>query len=205
MTNYKREHDMQTWSMHTEVNSNQDDRLPVCYDTLDKVLDNVASNAYAASLDGPLCFFCNELMQRYPEAKVILTARPGPNPGESWSTSCLQTIFNLQRNTFHVPWNLGSKSQHMVQMGKAIMDAFFPALDPQKEMPDAIQLPGVYCIHVENVKASVPGDRLLILDEFVSPISTEIHRPSRLLRMLAPSCLATEGTTEDRRIAQDSV
>ena len=187
MTSYKREYEMQTGSMSNDVDSNHaDTSLHVCYDTLDKVLDDLASNGYMASLDGPLCFFYNELMQRYPKAKVILTVRPGPNPGESWSTSCLQTVFNLQRNTFHVPWNLSSKSQHMVQMGKAIMDLFFPTLDPQTEMPDANQLPGVYYNHVEKVKASVPDDRLLILDatsndawkllcEFVSPISTEIH------------------------------
>ena len=50
-------------------------------------------HGYRAAVDWPAAAFCEELMGRYPEAKVILTVR---DP-DRWYESTLNTIYEIQR------------------------------------------------------------------------------------------------------------
>ena len=50
---------------------------------------------YAATVDWPACSFYEELMETYPDAKVLLSVR---DP-ERWYKSTLNTIYNLRRIT----------------------------------------------------------------------------------------------------------
>ena len=47
--------------------------------------------AYAATVDWPGAFFYRELMEAYPEAKVLLSVRPG----EAWEQSMASTIWGV--------------------------------------------------------------------------------------------------------------
>ena len=48
-----------------------------------------SSKTYRATVDGPSCYYIKELMQKYPNAKVILTTRDA----EDWYNSAYRTIF----------------------------------------------------------------------------------------------------------------
>jgi hypothetical protein len=51
---------------------------------------------YRAAVDWPAAAFYEELMERYPEAKIILTVR---DP-DKWYESARSTIYNIQNVAF---------------------------------------------------------------------------------------------------------
>lgn len=111
---------------------------------------------YQAAVDWPACTFYQELMQHYPEAKVILTLR---DP-DTWHASAMQTIYALQ-------------SLPLSEMG-----AFAPIAPVLLPMQDHVVWEGTfhgrfadkqYAIdvlqrHNEEVRRVVPSERLLVYE-----------------------------------------
>lgn len=112
---------------------------------------------YQAIVDWPGCTFYQELMQRYPDAKVLLSVR---DP-EKWYASALNTIYRLHR-TFPLP----------------LMAKLIPAMRRQFKMANLIIWDGtfhgrftdkqhaidVFNRHNEEVRRVVPPERLLVYD-----------------------------------------
>ena len=122
-------------------------------------------DGYQASVDFPCYPWYKEHMLKYPDAKVILTVRPF----EKWHTSILSTIWRAG------PQSLGEK------LGMLAKLLFNPRLRKvikcvklAKKMIFEVHLEGrledkafaekVFSQHIENVKAHVPADKLLIYD-----------------------------------------
>ncbi len=117
---------------------------------------------YESAVDFPVCSYYKELMEKYPEAKVILTVR---DP-EKWYDSASSTILKFNPPlgmvlgwVFTYPF-LKKTRDHM-RMGlhnqKMLKNAFRNAKDRGSTIED-------FNRHNEEVKAYVPEERLLVYE-----------------------------------------
>lgn len=112
---------------------------------------------YTAAVDNPACAVWRELMTAYPDAKVLLTLHP--KGAQAWYESTIDTIYfteNMwQAKVLEIFTPFGRKFARMSRRlvwqrsHKGTMD------DPAKAIAH-------YNKHIEDVKAAVPADRLLI-------------------------------------------
>lgn len=111
----------------------------------DAILDG-----YAAAVDAPVCFFWEELMQRYPDAKVILTTR---DP-DSW----VRSFKALMATNIKSSWMglFSSKIRRFGKFGRAMGGQFLTSLERGTLIEQFER-------HNQRVRDVVPPDRLLEL------------------------------------------
>ena len=112
---------------------------------LKKVLEG-----YQASVDWPACAVYKELMQAYPEAKVLLSVR---DP-EKWYESVYNTIYQVSRRD-----PLSPLSPHARMINALIWDGTFDGRFEDKAYAIA-----VFLRHIEEVRQLVPVEKLLLYD-----------------------------------------
>ncbi len=106
---------------------------------------------YAACVDAPSCFVWRELMQQYPDAKVVLTVR---DP-ERWFTS-FEGLYRTTR--WARPLGLVSKQiRRFVELTEAIIERELGAVDHDANIE-------TFERHNEAVQAEVPADNLLVFN-----------------------------------------
>ena len=122
---------------------------------------------YQATVDWPGCTFYEELMERHPDAKVLLSVR---DP-ERWYESARQTIYELSKLSTGSPFSrlgfalisqlaFGGFKTGQGPMAKEII--FQGTFDGRFEDKDhAI---GVFDRHNEEVQRRVPKERLLVYE-----------------------------------------
>jgi Sulfotransferase domain len=120
---------------------------------------------YESAVDWPVCSFYEDLMHRYPDAKVLLSVRDS----DGWYESTRNTIYELTRTV------LGSPLSRAVF---GLVGLFAPAAFRMVRMVDEIVWQGTfdgrfedreYAIAVferwnEEVRRSVPQDKLLVYE-----------------------------------------
>jgi hypothetical protein len=124
---------------------------------------------YTATVDNPGCCVWKELLQAYPDAKVLLTLHPrGP---EAWYESTIDTIYFTENRwqfkflALFTPFakKMKNMSSKLIwkRSHKGTMEDKSAALARLQE-------------HIEEVKALVPADRLLIfkVDQGWEPLCT---------------------------------
>ncbi|QEC69127.1 hypothetical protein FRZ67_18070 [Panacibacter ginsenosidivorans] len=118
--------------------------------------EEVFSN-YTAAVDNPACCVWKELMVAYPDAKVLLTVHP--KGAEAWYKSTMETIYFTE-----ILWQfkvLKAVVPFMRKFGdvstKLIWQRSHKGTMENKEAAIAH-----YKQHIEDVKATVPADKLLI-------------------------------------------
>lgn len=130
---------------------------------------------YRATCDFPSAQYWREQLKRYPDAKVILTAREP----EKWFKSCTQTIFcasfNSPYTSFWVKvalW-LGIPRPGF---GKMVSQMFGVATGGSWEKDKVI---ASYVKHVEDVKRECPPEQLLVFDvtEGWEPLCKFLNKP----------------------------
>lgn len=112
---------------------------------------SVPFNGYKATLDWPGCTFYEELMDAYPDAKVLLTTR---DP-ESWYESARATIYQsnqMEEETLPPPM------RPFIEMVKTLL--WEHTFDGRFE--DKAYAIEVFNDHIETVKRSVPSEKLLV-------------------------------------------
>jgi hypothetical protein len=111
---------------------------------------------YQAAVDWPASAFYHELMERYPDAKVILTVRDG----DKWHKSALQTIYYF-RQAFPA-WThwLIPRMRRVTQM---IDDVIWVGIF-QGRFADKQHAIAVFHRHIDEVRRTVPADRLLVYE-----------------------------------------
>ena len=120
---------------------------------------------YEATLDWPACTFYEELVERNPGAKVLLSVR---DP-ERWYESTRSTIYELSRITANSPpFRALSAAYSLLSSGRLgpgsiayeiIWDGTFDGRFEEKDY--AI---GVFRRHNEDVKRRVPREQLLVYE-----------------------------------------
>ncbi|GAA3575258.1 sulfotransferase family protein [Nonomuraea rosea] len=124
---------------------------------------NSLLSGYSSCVDWPAAAYWRELADHYPDAKVILTVR---DP-ERWLASMNATIFKqakrgatLSGRTIHrISTLAGTDFAALVKMtGLVVRDGVFAG---QMHPDHALK---AFTTHIENVKATIPPDRLLVFD-----------------------------------------
>lgn len=108
---------------------------------------------YDAAVDWPTCTFYKELMDKYPEAKVVLTVRTA----ESWYQSCKKTI-HPQAISPNFNNEFAQKFKRMTK--KIVLDG---ALNDPQAFADEEKIKSLFNSHIEEVKHYVPEDRLYVM------------------------------------------
>jgi len=103
---------------------------------------------YQATVDWPACAVYKELMQIYPEAKVLLTVR---DP-EKWYESARKTIYQVAADRKLL-------SPHARMINALIWEGTFDGRFEDKDYAIA-----VFLQHIEEVKRLVPVEKLLVYD-----------------------------------------
>ena len=111
---------------------------------------------YQATVDWPGCTFYQELMEVYPDAKVLLTVR---DP-ERWHQSAFDTIYR-GRSAFVLRFLrlISPAARHTYKMVEHIWAGTF-----DNRFDDKAFAIDRFNRHNEAVKAYVPADRLLVFD-----------------------------------------
>lgn len=112
---------------------------------------------YQATIDNPASCVWRELMQAYPDAKVLLTLHP--RGAETWYESTIDTIYLTQtmwqirfiRLFFPDGRKMGEMTSKLVWQRAH-----------KNTMPDREAAIAEYHRHIEEVKALVPPDKLLV-------------------------------------------
>ncbi len=111
---------------------------------------------YQSSVDWPAAAFYREQMDRYPEARVVLTVR---DP-ESWYRSVSETIYSFSKlmPPIWLMWLKRFRQVRRLTYG-AIWDGTFDG-----RFEDRSHAIRVFNEHIESVRKHVPPDRLLVFD-----------------------------------------
>lgn len=114
-------------------------------------------SGYTAAVDNPACCVWKDLMAAYPDAKVLLTLHPkGP---EAWYESTIDTIYftenRWQFKVLEIFTPFGRKFGDMSR--KLIWNRML-----RGQMFDRQKAIAQYKRHIEDVKAHVPAEKLLI-------------------------------------------
>ncbi len=135
-------------------------------------------DGFQATVDFPCYPWYKEHMKRYPDAKVILTVRPF----DKWYSSVYSTIWQAQhppvlRKLAMMPKLLfSSRLRSVIKCVKfakeAMMDDHFQGKFENKAFAEK-----VFNKHIEDVKAYVPAEKLLVFDvtEGWGPLCKFLH------------------------------
>jgi hypothetical protein len=111
---------------------------------------------YQSATDWPVAAYYKDLMTVYPEAKIILTVR---DP-ESWHRSIMNTLYQAGRGFFgRFMCVIPSVHQFLNAMEKGIWESVF-----HNRLEDKAYAVEVFKKHIEEVKRTVPKERLLIFE-----------------------------------------
>ncbi|HAA12907.1 MAG TPA: sulfotransferase family protein [Cytophagales bacterium] len=121
--------------------------------------------SFSSAVDYPVCLYYKHLMELYPEAKVILTVRDS----DSWYESVKATIWNTSPkgpgDIFRLIINsMRHKALRRVAPVFKNSDDMIWKEQFHGKFADKEYAKGVYEAHNEEVKATVPADRLLVFE-----------------------------------------
>lgn len=135
--------------------------------------ERVFSN-YDASVDNPGCCVWQELAQAYPQAKVLLTLHP--KGAETWYESTWQTIYFTERM-----WQF-KVLKWFTPFGRAFGEMSSRLIwqrSHHNTMGDRAAAIARYHAHIEEVKAAIPAERLLVysVDQGWAPLCEFLGLP----------------------------
>lgn len=135
--------------------------------------EKVFSN-YTAAVDNPACCVWRELMDAYPEAKVLLTVHP--KGAEAWYESTIDTIYFTE-----ILWQfkiLKLLTPFGKKMGKMSSKLIW-GRSHQGTMSDKQKAIAHYNQHIEEVKTAVPPEKLLVfsVDQGWEPLCKFLNVP----------------------------
>lgn len=112
---------------------------------------------YTAAVDNPASCVWRELAEAYPDAKIILTLHP--KGAEAWYESTIDTIYFTE-----IKWQfkvLEAVTPFARKMGEMVRKLVWGRAH-RGTMEDPAKAIAFYDQHIEEVKASLPSDRLLV-------------------------------------------
>ena len=118
---------------------------------------NQVFSKYTAALDNPACCVWKELLAAYPGVKVVLTLHP--KGAEAWYESTIDTIYFTEKM-----WQF-KVLEWFTPFGRKFGDMSRKLIwqhSHKDTMPDRDKAVAHYHQHIEDVKATVPPEQLLI-------------------------------------------
>lgn len=114
-------------------------------------------SGYVAAVDNPACVVWRELMQAYPQAKLILTLHP--KGAQAWYDSTMQTIYSTRGM-----WQF-KVLRAVTPFGRVFgefVDKLIWQRGHQGTMADRDKAIAFYEQHIDTIRNEVPADRLLV-------------------------------------------
>lgn len=129
---------------------------------------------YKATVDNPACCVWRELIEAYPDAKVLLTLHP--RGAEAWYESTIDTIYFTERL-----WQF-KVLEWLTPFGRKFGDMARKLIwrrSLQGAMPDKAKAIARYNAYIDEVKAAVSADKLLIfkVDQGWAPLCAFLGKP----------------------------
>ncbi len=112
---------------------------------------------YTATVDNPGCAVWKELWEAYPQAKVLVTLHP--RGAEGWYESAYNTIYFTKRSW---QFKLLSYFTPFAKKMRNMTNKLIWQRSHQDTMEDKKAAVARYHAHIEEVKAVVPADQLLL-------------------------------------------
>jgi len=116
---------------------------------------DVLFNGYQSGVDWPLSAYYKKLMAAYPDAKVILTVRDPERWYESFSTTIYQVDKKFSKYLQFIP----APNRFFKAMKEIVWEGIF-----HSRLEDKAYMIDTFNNHIEEVKRTVPRDRLLIFE-----------------------------------------
>ena len=124
-----------------------------------ELIDSMLAEGFDATTDYPACLIYDRLLERFPNAKVVLTVRGSP---EKWADSVLNTIGRLSTVTrFPINYIVGSD---MVKLGLWLWEATPKAEFLQNQSLSRASLIDAHEEWKRQVIKTVPKDKLLVFE-----------------------------------------
>lgn len=126
----------------------------------EKVAWETLLGGYVAACDWPSAAYYAELAEAFPAAKVVLTRRDF----DKWYDSAFETIYSMSLMSASPPvsW-LMKANPRMREFPQMIQDTIFgPRGTFGGRFDDRERTRGIYERHVEEVKRTIPAERLLV-------------------------------------------
>ena len=117
-------------------------------------------NGYRATTDWPACSFYEELMERYPDAKVILTVR---DP-DRWYESTYNTIYNIRKMVSSPIFRLAGLFRPGMGLAARMNDRLIWEDTFGGSLEDRGHAIRVFERHNEEVEERVPPEKLLVYE-----------------------------------------
>jgi hypothetical protein len=117
-------------------------------------------SGYRATTDWPACTFYKELMERYPDAKMILTVR---DP-DRWYESTYNTIYGMRRMISSPIFRLAAPFRPGLRPAALMNDRLIWEGTFGGSLEDRERAISVFERHNEEVKEHVPPDKLLVYE-----------------------------------------
>lgn len=129
---------------------------------------------YKATVDNPGCCVWRELVAAHPDAKVLLTLHP--RGAEAWYESTIDTIYFTE-----VMWQF-KVLEWLTPFGRQFGDMSHKLIwlrSLKGTMSDKAKAIARYSAHIDEVKASVPPDKLLVfaVDQGWKPLCDFLGAP----------------------------
>lgn len=112
-------------------------------------------DGYQAAVDWPASAYYKELIVAYPDVKVILTVR---DP-ERWYESVVSTIYQVNNKFGRVLQVIPVAGRFFNGVDKLVWEGIFHG-----KLEDKAYAIKIFNQHIEEVKRTVPGERLLIFE-----------------------------------------
>jgi hypothetical protein len=136
---------------------------------------NVVFDGFESTVDWPACVYYRELMETFPEAKVLLNVRDF----EGWHRSMLNTVYAIRKAKMTgQPLYEGTEPEVPATtwqvIGKTVWEAFEGG-----DFEDPVHAHKVWAAHHDEVRAHVPAERLLEyrLGEGWEPLADFLGKP----------------------------
>jgi len=112
-------------------------------------------NGYQSGVDWPVSAYYKELSVAYPDAKVILTVREPERWYESFSTTLYQADKKFRKYSRFIP----PANRFFGAINKVVWEGIF-----DNRLEDKAYAIEVFNNHIEEVKRTVPKERLLVFE-----------------------------------------
>ncbi|KAH8173341.1 NAD dependent epimerase/dehydratase [Sarocladium implicatum] len=133
--------------------------LPITAEEFDMVMGHAE-----VIMDGPACALASELIAAYPDAKVVLTLRPGDDM-VAWAKSLDDVLLKINENwvIYLLSWFDSKVFWKWNNFWRYTWPGFFKCIDSRMGYAAASRATGVsvYKEHCNMIRGLVPADRLL--------------------------------------------
>jgi len=149
---------LELWHDFAVVKKEKQQQQQQANTSMDRIWNLVAQQGYQATMDAPACNHVQELLERYPNAKVVFTKR---DP-QKWKRS-MEAIYRLIQSYDLIPFCWFSK----IKMLRVSISAFlkdYGTIDPLTRLPDPETLPAYFEQYAAEIERMVPNEQLLIFE-----------------------------------------